>query len=169
MTWFKLSVQNVKKCVQDYVVYFLTLVLGVALFYVFNAIGDQTIIKELVQSNNNIIQLMLLLLDGISVVVALVLGILILYANSFWIRRRKKEFGIYLLLGMGKWDVSKILLGESLLVGIVSLIAGLGMGIFLSQFVSIIMGKFFDADMSAYVFSVSMGAIGKTIVNFLLM
>ena len=110
--------------------------------------------------------MMLLLIDAVSVAVVFVLGFLIVYANNFLIRRRKKEFGIYLLLGMDKKDVSKILVAETFLVGLISLVAGIFIGIFASQFMSILVAKFFEADMSAYVFTISAEAIIKTIVCF---
>ena len=169
MNVFERALRNIQKSIRDYVVYFLTLIFGVAIFYVFNSIGDQTIIQEISESDSEMLQLMLSLLQGISIVVALILGFLIIYANHFLIRRRKREFGIYLLLGMGKKEVSKILICETLLVGGCSLAAGLGLGILSSQFLSILVGKFFEADMSTYVFAISVGAIAKTVVNFAVM
>ncbi|MBP5264760.1 MAG: ABC transporter permease, partial [Lachnospiraceae bacterium] len=111
-TW-KLAFTNMKKSVSDYVVYFITLIFGVAIFYIFNAIGDQALINDLSESGYEIVQTMISLLTGASIGVALVLGFLIIYANNFLIRRRKKEFGIYLLLGMGKKQVSRILFCET--------------------------------------------------------
>jgi len=169
MSLFKLAFRNIQKSFRDYVVYFLTLIFGVAIFYVFNAIGDQSIIASLSKSRYEMIQMMLLLLEGISIMVAFVLGFLIIYANNFLIRRRKREFGLYLLLGMEKKDVSKILIGETAIVGVLSLAAGIGLGVLVSQFMSILVGKFFDADMSVYTFSISAGAIAKTIINFAIM
>lgn len=169
MSLFKMAIGNIKKCIRDYVVYFFTLILGVAIFYVFNSLGDQSIICEMAESDSEIIKLTLFLLEVISVGVAFVLGFLILYANHFLIRRRKKEFGIYMILGMGKRDISRILISETVLVGTVSLAAGLLVGVFLSQFVSILTGKFFEADMSIYRFTISADAIVKTVVNFAVM
>ena len=167
-TW-KLAFTNIKKSVSDYVVYFITLILGVAIFYVFNAIGDQALVEDLSNSGYEMIKLMISLLAGASVGVALVLGFLIVYANHFLIRRRKKEFGIYLLLGMGKKQVSAILFCETLIAGLISLGIGLGIGILGSQYLSIFVGKFLDADMSAYRFSLSVGALLKTIFSFVIM
>lgn len=166
MNSFKMALSNIKKSMRDYVVYFITLIIGVAIFYVFNSVGDQSVVKSITGSGYDIIELMLMLLDGISVAVAFVLGFLIIYANNFLIKRRKKEFGIYMLLGMSKKQVSKILVSETFLVGVASLIVGLGIGILSSQFVSILVGKFFEVDMSAYAFTVSGGAIVKTVINF---
>ena len=113
-TW-KLAFTNMKKSVSDYVVYFITLILGVAIFYIFNAIGDQALIGELTDSGYEMIKIMITLLTGASMGVACVLGFLIIYANNFLIKKKKKEFGIYLLLGMGKRQVSKILFCETVI------------------------------------------------------
>ena len=167
-TW-KLAFTNMKKSISDYVVYFITLILGVAIFYVFNAIGDQALVNELTDSGYEIIEIMMSLLTGASVGVAMVLGFLIIYANNFLIRRRKKEFGIYLLLGMGKKQVSKILFYETLIAGLISLAIGLCVGILGSQFLSFLVGNFFDADLSAYQFRFSLMAALKTVLSFVIM
>ena len=106
---FKLSIRNMKKSFKDYAIYFLTLVLGVAIFYMFNSIDSQQAMLEVSQSTSEIIKLMINMLGYISVFVAVVLGLLIVYANNFLINRRKKEFGIYMTLGMGKRQISKII------------------------------------------------------------
>ncbi|MBR4084027.1 MAG: ABC transporter permease [Lachnospiraceae bacterium] len=167
MNWYSLAYKNIRKSMRDYVVYFLTLIFGVAIFYIFNSVGDQSAILSLSETGYEFIKLMLMLLEMLSIGVAFVLGFLIIYANKFLIQRRKKEFGIYLLLGMNKRDVSKVLIGETFLVGMLSLVAGIGIGIFVSQFVSILLAKFFEADMSNYVFTISVGAVIKTIINFM--
>ena len=105
----------------------------------------------------------------VSVFVAVVLGLLIVYANNFLINRRKKEFGIYMTLGMSKKQISKIILLETIFVGIVSLIVGLIIGIFASQFMSILVAKLFEADMSEFQFVFSKDACIKTCVYFAVM
>ena len=99
---FKLSFKNMKKSLKDYMIYFLTLVLGVAIFYMFNSLDSQEAMLEVSQSTREIIKLMLGMLGFVSVFVAVVLGLLIVYANNFLINRRKKEFGIYMTLRNGK-------------------------------------------------------------------
>ena len=122
---FKLSWNNMKKSIKDYAIYFLTLVLGVAIFYMFNSIDSQQAMLQVSQSQRNIIKLMIEMLGYISVFVAIILGLLIVYANNFLINRRKKEFGIYMTLGMGRRQISKIILMETILIGIISLIIGI--------------------------------------------
>lgn len=166
---FKLSLKNLKKSMKDYAIYFLTLVLGVALFYMFNSLDSQQAMLDVSQSTKEIIGLMIEILGMISVYVAVVLGLLIVYANNFLINRRKKEFGIYMTLGMGKWQISKIILWETVFVGVVSLAVGLIIGIFASQFMSILVAKLFEADMSGFSFVFSEEAFVKTCICFAIM
>ena len=166
MMLFKLSLKNIKKSFKDYAIYFLTLVLGVAIFYVFNALDSQEAMLQLTASEKEIISLMNELLSGVSVLVAIILGFLIIYASRFLIKRRKKEFGIYLTLGMGKRQVSKILLMETLIIGLISLVVGLGLGVIASQFMSVVVAKLFEADMSRFEFVFSEAAMVKTVIYY---
>ena len=166
---FKLSIKNMKKSFKDYAIYFLTLVLGVAIFYMFNSLDSQETMLQVSSSTRDIIKLMVNMLGYVSVFVAVVLGLLIVYANNFLINRRKKEFGIYMTLGMGKRQISKIILMETILVGIISLIVGLIIGIFASQFMSVLVAKMFEADMSKFQFVFSKDACIKTCIYFAVM
>lgn len=163
---FKLSAKNIAKSIKDYAIYFFTLVLGVAIFYVFNAIESQSVMLEVSENTENIIKLMTNILSGVSVFVAFVLGFLIIYASRFLIKRRNKEFGIYLTLGMGKRKISMILFFETLLIGIVSLAIGLLIGICLSQIMSVLVANMFDADMTKFQFVFSYSACLKTLIYF---
>ena len=93
---FKLSFRNMKKSFKDYAIYFLTLVLGVAIFYMFNSLDSQQAMLEVSQSTRDMIQLLVQMLGMLSVFIAIVLGFLIVYANNFLVNRRKREFGIYI-------------------------------------------------------------------------
>lgn len=166
---FKISLKNIRKSLKDYTVYFFTLILGVAIFYVFNAIDSQSVMLDVRANMMDIIKLMNDMLSGVSVFVSCILGFLIIYANRFLIKRRNKEFGIYLTLGMSKRKISVILFFETLLIGIVSLVAGLVIGTILSQFMSVIVANMFDADMTKFKFIFSMKACIKTLIYFAIM
>lgn len=166
MMSFKLAFKNMKKNMKDYVIYFLTLVLGVAIFYIFNAMDSQTAMIQLSESKRQIMELMIQVLGAVSIFVSMVLGFLIVYANNFLIKRRKKEFGLYMLLGMGKRQISKILLIETFLIGLFSLGVGLVVGVFASQLMSVVTAKLFEADMSQFEFVFSKASLIKTIVYF---
>ena len=166
---FKLSIKNMKKSFKDYAIYFLTLVLGVAIFYMFNSLDSQQAMLEVSQSTREMIKLMINMLGIVSVFIAIVLGFLIVYANNFLINRRKREFGIYMTLGMGRRQISTIILIETILVGIISLIIGIFIGVFASQFMSIFVAKLFSADMSEFTFVFSKDACIKTCIYFAVM
>ena len=138
MMLFKLSTRNIRKSMQNYLIYFATLILGVAIFYVFNALGSQTVMLKVSSNTEEIIGLMNEAMSVVSVFVSVVLGFLVVYASTFLMKRRKKEFGIYLTLGMGKTQVAKILVIETLLIGVISLVIGLLLGIGISQGMSVV-------------------------------
>lgn len=156
-----------KRSMSDYAVYFVTLIIGISVFYVFNAISDQKVVLSIYKSDYSVIDLLRNIISVASVIVSVVLAFLVVYASNFLIRRRKKEFGIYMLLGMGKKKIAGILMMETVIIGIISLVVGLGIGIILSQGMSILVAKLFEADMSKFSFEVSTGAVGKTILYFL--
>lgn len=162
----KLSFKNLRKSVKDYTIYFFTLVLGVAIFYIFNSIDSQTLMFDINSRKYEIVNLLNQLLSFTSVFVSFILGSLIIYASRFLIKRRNKEFGIYLSLGMSKRKISLILFLETLFIGIISLGVGLLLGCFLSQFMSILVAKLFDADMKNFHFIFSYKAALKTLIYF---
>ena len=166
---FKLSLKNISKSIKDYAIYFFTLILGVAIFYVFNAIGDQTVMMKVSSTIAEIIKLMTNILSGVSVFVSIILAFLIVYASRFLIKRRNKEFGVYLTLGMSKKKISLILFIETLIIGIVSLVVGLGIGFLLSQLMSILVANMFEADLTRFQFVFSTNACIKTLIYFSIM
>lgn len=169
MMLFKLSIKNITKSIKDYAIYFFTLVLGVAIFYVFNAIDSQTVMLNVSSSTSEIIRLMTTILGGVSVFVSFILGFLIIYASRFLIKRRNKEFGIYLTLGMSKRKISLILFFETLIIGVISLGVGLALGIVLSQLMSILVANMFEADLTKFQFTFSSSAALKALLYFSIM
>ena len=163
---FKLSLGNIRRSLRDYAVYFFTLIIGVSVFYVFNAIESQTAFMRVNDSTHEMADLLKSMLSGVSVFVAGVLGLLIVYASRFLMKRRNKEFALYMLLGMSKWQVSSILLTETVIIGIGSLIVGMLAGIGLSQLMSVLVVSLFKADMSGFHFTVSFDAMIKTCIYF---
>lgn len=166
---FKLSLKNISKSIKDYAIYFFTLILGVAIFYAFNAIDDQSVMMKVSSTTAEIIKLMTNVLSGVSVFVSIILAFLIVYASRFLIKRRNKEFGVYLTLGMSKKKISLILFIETLIIGIVSLVVGLGIGFLLSQLMSILVANMFEADLTRFQFVFSTNACIKTLIYFSIM
>ncbi|WP_061317401.1 FtsX-like permease family protein [Clostridium botulinum] len=157
----KIALKNIKKSYKDYTIYFLTLILAVCIFYSFNSIESQKVLIE-IEFMSEIMKG----ISGVSMLVSIILGGLIVYANNFLIKRRKKELGIYMILGMGKRKISRILVTETFIVGVISLVGGLILGIGVSQVLSTFTLKLFDVGMDEYKFIISISAMGKTILYF---
>ena len=162
----KLAFRNVRKSIGDYTVYFLTLTFGIIVFYAFNSIDAQQAMMDISASENMNAQLTVAVMGYLSVFISFVLGFLILYANNFLIRRRKKELGIYMTLGMGKGKVSFVFIMETLLVGLFSLALGLLLGVLVSQGMSFLTAKLFEANLEIYHFIFSPAALIKTVLYF---
>lgn len=164
--YFKLAFRNIKKSLKDYAIYFLTLVLGVCIFYTFNSIESQSIMMELSDLKANAFELTSDIIGIVSIFISFILGFLIIYANNYLIKRRKKEFGIYMTLGMENSKLSIIIFIETILIGMISLGVGLILGILLSQGISIVTAKLFEVNISKFQFVFSKGAFLRTIANF---
>ena len=165
----RLAVGNIRKSIADFRIYFLTVVLGVAVFYAFNSMSQQRTVLAMTESQDKIFELLGTVIGGVSVFIACVLVFLVVYANRFLVKRRKREFGIYLMLGMSTGDVVKIVAVESLITGAASLAVGLILGFALSQGLLYVTSLLFSADIAsaggiAFVFSAD--ALAYTLVVF---
>lgn len=162
----KLALKNASKSIRDYAVYFFTLALAVCIFYMFNSIYAQKDIMVVTETTAESMKALRQILSYISAFVAVVLGFLIVYANNFFIRRRKKELGIYMTLGMSKRNISMILMLETSFMACMALVTGLLLGIFGSQMMSVFTAKIFEADLSAYRFVFAPDAAVKSLIYF---
>src|SRR5690554_3140664 len=164
--FFKIAINNVKRSFKDYFIYFLTLTFGVCIFYSFNTIEAQNSMLEMGKSTAEFMSTLNALIAGASVFVAFILGGLIAYANNFLIKKRKRELGIYMTLGMSKGKISKILIIETILIGLISLVVGIILGIIVSQGLSIITAKLLAVNIIKYKFIISVNAVIKSAVYF---
>lgn len=164
--FYKMALNNVKRSFKDYSIYFLTLTFAVCIFYSFNSIETQTSVLEISKSTKSYMITLNKLIAGTSVFVSFILGGLIIYANNFLVKKRKKEFGIYMTLGMSKGKISRILIMETFLIGLLSLIVGILLGIIVSQGLSVITAKLLVVDMDKYKFIISVSAIIKSSLYF---
>ncbi len=162
----KIALNSVKKSFKDYTIYFLTLTFAVCIFYSFNSIESQKAMLDLSTSQREYMKLFASVISIASIFVSFILGALIIYANNFLIKKRKKEIGIYTTLGMPKRKISNILLIETVLIGVISLGVGLILGIILSQGLSVLTAKLFMGTMTNYQFTFSISAVLKTILYF---
>lgn len=164
--FYKLAFKNVKKSLSDYVIYFLTLSFGVCLFYVFNAVESQQTILLLSEQQHAMLQTGTAMLGYLSVFISFVLAGLILYANNFLIKRRKRELGLYMTLGMDRGKISRILTAETFVIGLFSLGVGLLIGVAASQGMSVLTAKLMNVPMKYFAFTFSKDSLLKTILYF---
>lgn len=162
----KLAFRNVRRSMKDYTIYFLTLTFGVCLFYLFNSIDSQAAMMKLSAAQADYLQSLSQAINYISVFISVILGFLVVYANGFLIKRRKKELGLYLTLGMDKGKLSRLLILETLFIGLFALAVGLVVGIFASQGFSVVTAKLFKANLREFRFIFSQAALEKTLAYF---
>lgn len=163
----KLAWKNVRRSVKDYGVWFLTIAFGVCLFYVFNALENQSVLRFLAQNPKvNVVEAIQRLIGILSAFVWVVLAFLILYASGFLIRRRKSELGTYLLLGMERWQVARLLLVETVCIGVLALAAGLALGVLAAWGLSAFTATLFAVPMTFFTFELSLPALAKTALSF---
>ena len=164
--YFKLAFKNIKKSYKNYVIYFLTLIFGICIFYTFNSIESQSVMMELNEQKQSAFMMAEQLIGYFSVFIAFVLGFLIVYANNYLIKRRKKEFGIYMTLGMENGSLSKMIFLETLFIGAISLGIGLVLGIMLSQALSVLTAYMFQVDLTKFQFVFSPLGFKRTVLCF---
>ena len=156
----KLAVGNVRRSARSYTLYFVTLAIGVAVFYAFNTVSLQA---DFLDSNaSDMLKSLGDVLSGLTVFLAVIMGFLMVYANSFLMRRRKKELGLYQVLGMRRGQVSAILAMETLLVGLASFAVGIAGGVLLSQLLLFVTSGLFEVAVTHYRFFFSTDALGMT-------
>ena len=166
---FKLSKRNVQRSMKDYSIYFFTLVLGVCIFYIFNSVEAQTAMMDMTENQKMLMKSLDMIISIVSVFVSFILGFLIIYANNFIIKKRNREFGIYMTLGISRSKIAFMLFYETIIVGVMSLAVGLFIGVFLSQGLASVTAKLFSVDMKKYQFVFSKEACIKTIIYFSIM
>lgn len=152
LLYIKLAWGNLRRALKDFAVYFVTLMLSVSLFYSFNTLTNQMFFVELSSSTSQLVLRMAVLITGLSIFLMIVIGILIVYANVFFMRRRVREFATYLLLGMKKSSLAFVILIENFIVGICALIVGLLVGVVVSQFSSLAVLKLFNSPVERFHF-----------------
>lgn len=161
----ELASKNVKKSAKDYFIYFFTLTFAVCLFYTFNSVDVQFAALGLPDSLNYMAAAVFSM-AGVSVLVCVIIGFLVVYANSFLMKRRKREFGIYSVLGMTRRDINRILMKETIAIGSASLLSGILLGIVVSQGLSMITAKIAGTGIAGYQFILSGNAVLTAIFFF---
>lgn len=163
----KLAWGNVRRAGRDYLVYLLTLTLGVTVFYAFNTISMQVDIAGI--DEKGLAQVMGSMLGDLTYFLAGVMAFLMVYANNFIMKRRKKEFGLYQVLGMGRGRVATIMALETVIVSVVAFVAGIVLGVGLSQLMTFFTASLFKTQIANFHFFFSVHAFNLTLACMLVM
>ena len=163
----KLAWGNVRRAGRDYLVYLLTLTLGVTVFYAFNTISMQVDIAGI--DEEGLAQVMGSMLGDLTYFLAGVMAFLMVYANNFIMKRRKKEFGLYQVLGMGRGRVATIMALETVIVSVVAFVAGIVLGVGLSQLMTFFTASLFKTQIANLHFFFSVHAFNLTLACMLVM
>lgn len=163
----KLAWGNVRRAGRDYLVYLLTLTLGVTVFYAFNTISMQVDIAGI--DEEGLAQVMGSMLGDLTYFLAGVMAFLMVYANNFIMKRRKKEFGLYQVLGMGRGRVATIMALETVIVSVVAFVAGIVLGVGLSQLMAFFTASLFKTQIANFHFFFSVHAFNLTLACMLVM
>lgn len=157
--FIKIAFGNVRRSLRDFSIYFVTLSLSIMMFYSFNALLSQGFYTDLSPDMGRMYQLMKMFIQALSVLIGVIVMFLVVSSNLFFMKRRRREFATYILLGMKKMHLALIILIENVLCAVVSLIVGLGLGIFVSQFTSPYISSLFDFPPDMFTFSISQEAL----------
>lgn len=157
----RLAVNNIKKNSKTYIPYILTCIMTVAMFYIVKSLSMNPGLEKMI-GDETLIYIMAL---G-SIVIGMFSLIFLFYTNSFLVKRRKKEFGVFNILGMEKSHLAKTIAWENLYVTMMSLAGGLVIGIALDKAMYLLISQVIGADVPLGFF-VSGKAILTTVVYFL--
>ena len=163
----KLAWGNVRRAGRDYLVYLLTLTLGVTVFYAFNTVSMQVDIAGI--DEEGLAQVMGSMLGNLTYFLAGVMAFLMVYANNFIMKRRKKEFSLYQVLGMGRGRVATIMALETVIVSVVAFVAGIVLGVGLSQLMTFFTASLFKTQIANFHFFFSVHAFNLTLACMLVM
>lgn len=157
--FIKIAFGNVRRSLRDFSIYFVTLSLSIMMFYSFNALLSQGFYTDLSPDMGRMYQLMKMFIQALSVLIGVIVMFLVVSSNLFFMKRRRREFATYILLGIKKMHLALIILIENVLCAVVSLIVGLGLGILVSQFTSPYISSLFDFPPDMFTFSISQEAL----------
>jgi putative ABC transport system permease protein len=156
----KLALTGISKNRKIYLPYILTCVGMTMMFYIICFLSASKSVADMPGGAS--MQTILSLGTGVIGFFALVF---LFYTNSFLIRKRKKEFGLYNILGMGKKNIARILIWETLFIAVISLVCGLFCGILFSKAAELMMARMLGAAVD-FSFTVGVGCILQTLVLF---
>lgn len=158
MSLYSIALRNIKRNFKDYFIYFASMIFSIVIYFTFKSLQYNSQVGEAGDRVSNGFQLA-------SVMLIIFVAIFIIYSNGFFTRKRKKEIGLYSLLGIRKKEIGKMLFYENMLMGLLSLVIGIAMGSLLSKGFLKLLVNMMELNVNVH-FEVPIGAVIDTAVIF---
>ena len=158
----KLAVRNAKRSIKDYLIYLITITISFSLIFAFNLVASSDEVIELSRGMDTFKDILFF----INVVIIFVICFLINYTTKFMFEKRSKELGTYMLLGIKKKEIARLLIMENMLLGAFALILSIPLGFLFSQFVSLVIVNLLGIPEVIFI-SVNIFSIGLLVLYFL--
>ena len=158
----KLAVRNAKRSIKDYLIYLITITISFSLIFAFNLVASSDEVIELSRGMDTFKDILFF----INVVIIFVICFLINYTTKFMFEKRSKELGTYMLLGIKKKEIARLLIMENMLLGAFALILAIPLGFLFSQFVSLVIVNLLGIPEVIFI-SVNVFSIGLLVLYFL--
>ncbi|EJS60641.1 ABC transporter permease [Bacillus cereus] len=158
MSLYSIALRNIKRNFKDYFIYFASMIFSIVIYFTFKSLQYNSQVGEAGERVNNGFQLA-------SVMLIIFVAIFIIYSNGFFTRKRKKEIGLYSLLGIRKKEIGKMLFYENMLMGFLSLVIGIVIGSLLSKSFLQLLVSMMELGVNVH-FEVPIGAVIDTAVIF---
>lgn len=166
--FFKHIFKNAKKSRKENGLYFGSLIVAIVSFYVLLSLGDQDVISFLKTMESDAIQKLMILIKLVYVLSLFFLFFLIYFSSKYHLERRKKEFGMYQMLGMRRGKIFGLLMGETIYNSLISLLIGIPIALFLTELISLATIKIIGIGIIGHKFKFSYTGIIGTVIGFLL-
>ena len=162
MTLFSIAKKNILGNFKNYIIYFISMILSIVIYYAFVSLRYNDSVIEAIDNFTSLESIFIMS----SMIIILFSLIFIFYSNAFFIRGRKKEIGLYSIVGIPKKTIGKMMFFENLIMGLISLVIGIILGLLFSRFFAMILINLIDNSLSID-FSFSFKPILNTITVFL--
>jgi len=161
VTLFDIVKKNIRGNFKSYLVYFMSMLISVVIYYTFVSLQYSTEIAKSIEASQSMQSIFMVA----SIILILFEAVFILYSNNFFARKRKKEVGLYSLLGLRKKDVGKMMFYENLIMGAIVLVVGIAVGTFLSKLFTMILLKLLGTTVDVGM-TFSLSAVANTVIMF---
>lgn len=158
----KLAVRNTKRSIKDYLIYLITVTIAFSLIFAFNLVASSEEVIELSTGMDTFKYI----LAFVNVVIIFVICFLINYTTKFMFEKRSKELGTYMLLGIRKKEIARLLVIENVLLAICALVLAIPLGFIFSQFVSLVIVNLLGIPEVIFI-SINFVSIGLLAIYFL--